>query len=303
MNDYYVYVYLNPLVKGKFVYDNYEFEFEPFYVGKGKSNRYKSHLYNRSLKRINEKNKIIKEILSNNIKPIIKKIHTELIEKKSFDIEMDVINKIGVIYGNGPLTNLTKGGEGAYSTKISKLTRKKLSECGKRNGRKGKTLEEYFGEEKGKELREINRLKFKNKTYEEIYGIEKSMKIKQKQSNSQRGKKKITEEGKNILREYHLNKKVSDETKKRISISLIGHKRNLGKVHTEETKNKISESKKGSIPWNKTKILQFDKDMSLIREWDSSTDAAKKLNVRQGNISSAVNGKRKTAYGFIWIKK
>ena len=32
---FYVYAYLDPTKPGKYVYDNIEFEFEPFYVGKG----------------------------------------------------------------------------------------------------------------------------------------------------------------------------------------------------------------------------------------------------------------------------
>ncbi len=41
--------------------------------------------------------------------------------------------------------------------------------------------------------------------------------------------------------------KHTEETKKKLSESKKGHK------HTEETKKKLSESKKGSIPWNKGK--------------------------------------------------
>ena len=45
-NQFYAYVYLNPLKYGKFIYDNgkLSFDYEPFYVGKGKSDRVKVHL-------------------------------------------------------------------------------------------------------------------------------------------------------------------------------------------------------------------------------------------------------------------
>ena len=139
--------------------------------------------------------------------------------------------------------------------------------------------------------------------YNILYGKEKSDNIKSKQSKSQKGKKKISDEGKEKLRIRMKNRIVSDETKKKISLSLIGHKRNIGKKHTDETKKKISKSKKGSIPHNKYKILQYDKNNIFIKEWDSSTDASEKLKISQGNITEVVIGNRKSAGGFIWIKK
>jgi hypothetical protein len=39
MNSFYVYIYLDPRKPGKFHYGEYCFDYEPFYVGKGKDNR------------------------------------------------------------------------------------------------------------------------------------------------------------------------------------------------------------------------------------------------------------------------
>ena len=39
MGDFYVYIYLDPRKPGSFMYNNLEFNFEPFYVGKGTKNR------------------------------------------------------------------------------------------------------------------------------------------------------------------------------------------------------------------------------------------------------------------------
>lgn len=99
-------------------------------------------------------------------------------------------------------------------------------------------------------------------------------------------------------------RKLSEEAKKKISDSLIGKiGRNTGNKHTEKTKKQISETKKGTLSWNATPVLQLTKDNILIKEWVSSTNAAKKLNLSQGNICSVINGKRKSCGGFKWKLK
>jgi hypothetical protein len=52
------------------------------------------------------------------------------------------------------------------------------------------------------------------------------------------------------------------------------------------------------------KILQYDMQGNLIREWDSIIDAARSLNKPRSNISNCCRGYRyKTAYGYIWKYK
>jgi group I intron endonuclease len=59
-------------------------------------------------------------------------------------------------------------------------------------------------------------------------------------------KKKISVSG-----QSRKGKKASDETRRKISLSLIGNQRRLGKSHSDETKQKIALSKSGTVPWNK----------------------------------------------------
>lgn len=110
---YYVYVYLNPLKKSNYIYSDKYFEYEPFYIGRGKNYRYKKHLENYSLKKTSDKNIILNEILSTGLKPIIIILEKNLSFLESNIIEKELIIKIGRICDNtGPLTNITIGGQG-----------------------------------------------------------------------------------------------------------------------------------------------------------------------------------------------
>ena len=85
MKKYYVYIYLDPRKPGIYNYEELEFKYEPFYVGKGTNKRYMDHIWN--LKQDNY-NKIrkgkIKNILKENLLPIIEFFY--------FDIEQDALN-------------------------------------------------------------------------------------------------------------------------------------------------------------------------------------------------------------------
>jgi len=44
--DSYIYIFLNPLIPGKFNYGKFTFNFCPFYIGKGINNRLNVHFQN-----------------------------------------------------------------------------------------------------------------------------------------------------------------------------------------------------------------------------------------------------------------
>lgn len=50
----------------------------------------------------------------------------------------------------------------------------------------------------------------------------------------------------------------------------------------------------------RTPVYQYDKSMRLIGEWPTASVAAEMLGINRGSISSAINGRLKTAGGFIW---
>ena len=106
----YVYVYLDTRKPGKFVYYDLEFDYEPFYVGKGYGDRYNNHLNEKRIVNRHKSGKI------NNIKkvgllPEIVFICDGVSDDVAKSVEISVISKIGR-YPNGPLTNLTDGGDG-----------------------------------------------------------------------------------------------------------------------------------------------------------------------------------------------
>lgn len=91
-----------------------------------------------------------------------------------------------------------------------------------------------------------------------------------------------------------LGKKYSEETKRKMSES------RKGKPKSEECKKKLSESLKGKY----VKILlQYTKNGEFIREWSSLTLAVKELGIAASNISKCCNGKRNFAGNFIWRYK
>ena len=109
MEDYYVYVYLDPRKPGKYIYGNYNFEYEPFYIGEGKGRRIKVHLQkviNDNFKVSNHKNNKIKSILNSGLKPIIIKIKSDLSRFEACKLESELISLIGkLIDESGSLTN------------------------------------------------------------------------------------------------------------------------------------------------------------------------------------------------------
>lgn len=127
--------------------------------------------------------------------------------------------------------------------------------------------------------------------------------------------RKHTSEEKLKISEANKGKKHTDETKKKMSESRKGHS-----MYTEEWKQNISKSLKG-IPrseevkknlkiklkgnTNRRKpVLQYNLNKEFIKEWPSAKEAASSLGKTQGvAIVEVCLGKRKSAYGYIWVYK
>lgn len=139
-NRFYVYAYLDPRKPGIFQYGECKFDFEPFYIGKGMNDRDKSHIaeanyvLNKNLKSSNSSkinwskiNIILKIKRLTKESPIILRIRENLQEEESFKLEIMLINVIGrKNLKNGPLTNLTNGGDGSSGLIMSEKKIKSL---------------------------------------------------------------------------------------------------------------------------------------------------------------------------------
>jgi len=152
MNNFYTYIYLDPRKSGLFEYGSYEFDYEPFYVGKGKDRRYKEIKYGRTR---HFKNKINK-IKSEGLDPIVIKLKENILEKNSFELEIELIKLIGKKeLKEGPLTNETDGGEGISGYNHTEETKELIAE---------KLRKEYSIIKK-----EFEKIKYELKTEEKDY--------------------------------------------------------------------------------------------------------------------------------------
>lgn len=153
-NIFYVYAYLDPRKLGDYSYDNFGFEYEPFYIGKGKKDRYRNLLktYRKTYENRHLKNRI-DSIRKEEKKPIVTKVLDCLFEFESFAVEMTLIDGFGRRdLGTGTLCNLTNGGDGCSG----RIVTKEQIERQKKNWvspYKGKKIEEIVGEKRGTELR------------------------------------------------------------------------------------------------------------------------------------------------------
>ncbi len=271
-NNYYVYCYLDPRRPGKYSYDGLDvcFLWEPFYIGCGKNNRLREHLSNYELnneKRINHnriKNKKIKDILSENLNPIIVILNNCIEKDLSREIEINLIDKIGrIVKKDGPLSNISDGGDGGDNMK-------------------------YMDPDKRKYLSERLSKMFKGRPYK---GTDRGKKLYQ-----------YDLEG-SFIKEWSSVSKASRELKihKYTILSCIkgNYKSAGGFIFRDYKVDKIEPT----IIYPTTKVLQLDKNNNVIAEYNSVKEASEKTGTRPSGISSCCSGRYKYSNDFIWRYK
>lgn len=136
--DNYIYVYLDPTIKGDYQYTsdvvNLQFPNEPYYVGKGRNMRYIFHISESKFIAKTEKHKRILGIIAAGFNPrdYIIKVYTGLSDDYAYFLEHHIIELIGRnLIGKGPLTNYAPGGKGSKYGHVAKLSNENMVEVEK----------------------------------------------------------------------------------------------------------------------------------------------------------------------------
>lgn len=215
---FYTYVYLNSLKPGHYKYDDMVFNYEPFYVGKGKCNRYLYHLnkvknnckYKKSLKF-----SIIEENLKNGKEPVILKIKDGISENESLMLEKLLICKIGRLE-EGPLTNLNDGGHKPQENyRHTEETKNKISATSKKRKPDGRY---HLISPEGtiyKNIKLLNFCKKNNLNYDKIRKSSNNGKIRVSK-NIKTKKETLNCEGWVVI-----NSKIENKKEKKIKYTLI----------------------------------------------------------------------------------
>jgi hypothetical protein len=227
----------------------------PLYVGKGKGNRSDKHAtlgkrhVNRNVAAAFEK------AASLGLECPIVKIRSNLAESEAFEIEKTLISVIGR-KPNGPLANLTDGGEGASGRVWTKESRDAVRAKTLGNTR---ALGIKHTPETIAKLREA-KANMSDETKRKISLGHKGKIL----SDEHKKKLSIAHTGKILSEEHiaaigavHRGRKRSDETRQRMSAAQMGNKNNLGKPLAPETRAKIAAATKArwQNPDAKAKML------------------------------------------------
>jgi group I intron endonuclease len=258
---YYVYALLDSSKNDNFEYLNYKFEYEPFYIGKGTGNRFKETLYDKTPFKKNK----IKKLINNKVKIITVIIEHNLTNEESILLEIDLIKLIGRRdLGLGPLVNLTDGGDGRINSKHTQQTKDKISKNRKGKGKGWKHSEKTLIIMSEKQKGENNGFYSKNHTEE----------VKKMQS------ERVSGNNHPMFNKIH-----SKETIKKLV----------------EARSKISNEKiKESCQIFNKKVVMFDLNMNLLKEFDSVKLASLETNINESIISKCCRGeiKNPTRYFF-----
>jgi group I intron endonuclease len=157
MSGFYVYILCDPRKPGKYVYGEILLSYQPFYVGKGKGRRAWRHSCYIGKHHNPHKDRIIQKLLDIGKSPTVVIIKDTLSEERAFTLEKKIICLIGRFnLGEGPLTNVTEGGEGISGYVWDTEQRSKITGEA-RSGKNNPFFGKNHSEETKKLMHEIHR--------------------------------------------------------------------------------------------------------------------------------------------------
>lgn len=100
----------------------------------------------------------------------------------------------------------------------------------------------------------------------------------------------------------HYGRHRSEETKRKIGDAQIGEKNHMfGTHHSEEWKENVRSKLIGSNSYKARVVVQSSEDLEFIKQWDCIVDAERSLGIT--GVGAVCRGQRKTAGGFKWMYK
>lgn len=208
--------------------------------------------------------------------------------------------------------NHTSGGECGF--KINDETRERLAEITKelwkkddwRNNQLQKRTSIEFRKKQAIDAKEKwNNIQTRGKHIKAIKAKWSSQEYKEKQReiyNSAERSKKISDSSKKRWENQEYKEKMKRAAKSSWEGEQGDKRREIIRKNCQERWNnkeyRISHSGKNNK--NSKIIFQYDLSNNYIKKYESVAEAAEELNVNSGHISACANGRRKTAYGYIW---
>lgn len=241
INNCYVYALVDSGNPGEFRWNEYVFNFEPFYIGKNRE--YKERVYKHIWEAKNNKdensfkcNKIRKIKKLTGKDPIVVVIKEYLSEQEANDLKTKLIDLIGRRnLGKGPLTNISDGGDGVSGYRHTEKSKKLM----------GQKHKGFRHTEESKNKISMGQSGDKNWNYGKHIPLEQKEKIS----------KKLKKWFSNPEHHPQYHKHPSEETRRKMSKSRLGRKQ------SEETKRKRAESLRGL-----KRSAEIKNKFSIIRE-------------------------------------
>lgn len=114
---------------------------------------------------------------------------------------------------------------------------------------------------------------------------------------------KLSAEQKQHLADVNTGKTHSEATKEKMSVAhrAIGAPWMSGKRHKESSKRKMGISRRGTRNGRAKEVYQYDLSGQYVRKYDYMDLVKQSLGISStAHISQCCNGKRDSAYGFMW---